>query len=114
MAKYLIYALLIIEAAAALWPLPEAIRVKNNLASWPWSMAAQNSAELIANRPTVLKQEIIAWEKVLTEKVETRDGLLRLAFLNWQLYQDDQAKAFWEQAFYLDPGFVASLQPQLF
>ena len=114
MAKYFLIAIFLIEAAAAWWPMPEAIAIKNNLASWPWSISAQSSAELIVNRPGALRQEITAWEKVLTEKIETRDGLLRLALLHWQLYEDDQARAYWDRAFYFDPGFVASLPVQLF
>lgn len=110
----LLIALLAVEALAAVWPLSEAILVKNRLAAWPWSAHAQKSADLLITQPGLIRQEIIAWEKVAAETAETRNGLLQLAYLSWQIYEDDRAKLFWERAFYLDPGLVASLPLQLF
>lgn len=75
---------------------------------------AQKAAEEQAAKQAFLAQEIAAWEKVLTERNETRNGLLNLARLHYQLYQDDRAKLYWQRAFYLDPLFVASLPVQLF
>lgn len=92
MAKYFLIALLIVEALAALW-----------------SFSAQKSADLLIKKTDLIKQEINAWEKVLTEENELRDVLLRLSILSYQLYEDEQAKAYWQRAFYLDPGFVSSL-----
>ena len=112
--KYFLIILLIAEAVAALWPYSEEIQIKNNLAAWPWSKSARKSAELIVNKPTEIKKEIAAWEKVLTEENESRDVLLRLSILYYQLYEDEQAKTYWQRAFYLDPELVFSLHPQLF
>ena len=112
--KYSLVVLLAVQLAALFWPLPQEIIIKNNLAAWPWSKSAQRSAELIANRPTEIRSEITAWEKVLTEENESTGGLLRLSLLYYQLYEDETAKAFWQRAFYLDPKLVSSLRPQLF
>ncbi len=89
--------LLIIEAAAALW-----------------LFSAQKFAELSIKKTELIRQDINAWETTLTKEAETRNGLLQLAYLSWQIYEDNQAKAFWQRAFYLDPGFVTSLPVQLF
>ena len=105
---------IIIELAAGFWPLAQEINIKNNLAAWPWSKSAQRTAELIVNRPSEIKNEITAWEKVLTEENESRDVLLRLSILYYQLYENEQAKTYWQRAFYLDPGLVTSLPVQLF
>ena len=101
--------LLMIEGLAAVWPLSEAVMTKNRLAAWPHSITARQAAEELANRPRQIKLEIEAWEKTMGETTETRNGLLRLAYLSWQIYKDDQARLFWERAFYLDPELVASL-----
>ena len=98
----------------AFWPLPPEIVIKNNLAAWPWSNSAQKSAALLAGRPDEIKNEISSWEKVLTEENESRDVLLNLSLLYYQLYQDEAAKAYWQRAFYLDPELVTSLPVQLF
>jgi len=52
----------------------------------------------------VIIQEIESWEKVLETKPEYRDILLRLALLNWKIYNNDKAKEYWEKANYLDPN----------
>jgi len=117
MAKLVTWTLIVLlsaELAMAFWPLTQEIQIKNNLAAWPWSKSARRNAEIIVNRPSEIKKEIAAWEKVLTEESESRDGLLRLSILYHQLYEDEQAKVYWQRAFYLDPLFVASLPVQLF
>jgi len=95
--RYWLISWLIIEAAAA----------------W-WSFSAQKSAALARVQEAKIRQEIEAWEKIMAEKTETRNGLLQLAYLSWQIYEDDRAKTFWGRAFYLDPELVASLPLQLF
>ncbi len=117
MAKIVTWTLIVLlgaELATTFWPLPQEIIIKNNLASWPWSKSVQKTATLVASRPGEIKNEIAAWEKVLTEENESRDVLLRLSILYYQLYEDETAKAFWQRAFYLDPGLVSSLPVQLF
>jgi tetratricopeptide (TPR) repeat protein len=54
----------------------------------------------------VIIQEIESWEKVLETKPEYRDILLRLALLNWKIYNNDKAKEYWEKANYLDPNNI--------
>ena len=95
--RYWLISWLIIEAAAA-----------------GWSFSAQRSAALAKVQEAKIKQEIDAWKNTLAEKTETRNGLLQLAYLSWQIYEDDQARLFWERAFYLDPQLVSSLPVQLF
>lgn len=112
MAKYGLTILLLVEIAAAFWMLPEAITVKNNLAAWPRSGAAQKAAEVLIKKPDSIRRQISQWERWLTENNEARDVLLKLSLLSYQIYQDEQAKTFWQRAFYLDPQLVSSL-PQL-
>lgn len=97
MAKNWLIALLIVEITAA-----------------GWSFSAQKTTELLIQKTEQIKQEITLWEKAMADKTETRNALLQLAYLSWQIYEDDRAKLFWERAFYLDPELVASLPLQLF
>lgn len=52
----------------------------------------------------VIEQEISSWEKILQEEPSYRDVLLRLSLLNYQIYENEKAKAYWEKANYLDPN----------
>lgn len=61
-------------------------------------------AEEKVMEPERIRQEIESWEKVLEEKPYYRDVLLRLALLNYQIYEDEKAEAYWQQANYLDPN----------
>ena len=97
----------IIRAWLISWLIIEAV------ASW-WSYSTQKSAALAKLQKAKIRQEIDAWEKTMAETTETRNGLLQLAYLSWQIYEDDRAKVFWGQAFYLDPELVTSLPIQLF
>lgn len=114
MAKYGLALLLLAEIAAAFWPLPEAVAVKNNLANWPNSPAARRLAETTMNRPAVVKKLIDQWGKLIGEKGETRNGLIQLAWLYWQIYDDETARIFWQRAVYLDPEFAASFPARPF
>lgn len=117
MAKLVTWTLIILLSAELImtfWPLTQEVQIKNNLAAWPWSKSARKNVELIINRPSEIKKEIAAWEKVLTEENESRDILLRLSILYHQLYEDEQTKIYWQRAFYLDPELVSSLPVQLF
>ena len=51
-----------------------------------------------------VRQEIQSWESALKEKPNYRDVLLRLALLNYQINQNEEAKDYWERANYLDPN----------
>jgi len=55
---------------------------------------------------TIIEREIESWEKVLEEKPGYRDILLRLSLLNYQIYENEKAKSYWEKADYLDPNNV--------
>ena len=107
--RIILIVFLLLELAAAVYPLKAEVKIKNNLAAWPRLLFAQTPAELIINTPRLLRQDISSWEKVLTEENEPRDALLKLALLHYQLYENDEAKYYWERAYYLDPTFVSSL-----
>lgn len=64
----------------------------------------QKEYEKSVNQKLIIEKEIYSWEKILETKPEYRDVLLKLSLLNWQLYQTDQAKIYWEKASYLDPN----------
>lgn len=49
-------------------------------------------------------EEIAKWEEVLAQKLGYRDVLLRLAVLHWQIYEDDTAREYFEEARALDPN----------
>jgi len=61
-------------------------------------------AEEKVMEPERIRREIESWEKVLEEKPDYRDVLLRLALLNYQIYEDEKAKDCWNRANYLDPN----------
>ena len=60
--------------------------------------------EKLVYAPAQLKKQVQAWQKVLKTKPYGRDVLLQLAALNYQLYKNDDAQDYWQQAFYLDPN----------
>jgi len=61
-------------------------------------------AEEKVREPERIREEIKSWEKVLEKKPYYRDVLLRLAILKYQIYEDDRAIEYFEQALYLDPN----------
>lgn len=61
-------------------------------------------AEEKVRQPEKIRQEIASWEKIIEEKPYYRDVLLRLALLNYRLYEDEKAVDYWERANYLDPN----------
>ena len=73
------------------------IKSKNNTNSL-------RKAEEKVNQPSKIREEIKSWEKVLEEKPYYRDVLLRLAILNYQIYEDGKSVEYFEQALYLDPN----------
>ena len=60
--------------------------------------------------PEKIRQEIKNWEQVLETMPYFKDVFLRLAVLNYQLYEDEQAKYYFEQAEYLDPNDTEVLE----
>jgi len=74
------------------------MRVRPSLAK-EWQRVSEKLKE-----PEELRAKIEYWEKVLKEKPEYRDGLLRLAVLYYQVYEDEKAKKAWQGAWRLDPN----------
>jgi len=60
-------------------------------------------AENKVSEPDKIKQEIESWENVLEKRPFYRDVLLRLAILNYQLYENERAMEYFKKAEYLDP-----------
>ncbi len=67
---------------------------------------ALKKAEEAVSSPGKIRLEIESWEKILQEKPSYRDILLRLSWLNYQIYENEKAKSYWEKADYLDPNNV--------
>lgn len=65
---------------------------------------ALKKAEEAVSNPGKIRLEIESWEKILQEKPSYRDVLLRLSLLNYQIYENEKAKSYWEKADYLDPN----------
>jgi len=61
-------------------------------------------AEEKVKEPGKIRQEIESWEKVIEERPYYRDVLLRLALLNYQIYENEKAGEYFERAEYLDPN----------
>jgi tetratricopeptide (TPR) repeat protein len=55
--------------------------------------------------PKDIQRLIAAWEKILEEKPDYRDGWLQLTVLHYQLYEDEKAKESLEKALELDPNY---------
>ncbi len=55
--------------------------------------------------PKDIKRLIAAWEKVIEEKPDYRDGYLQLAYLHYKLYETEEAKEYLEKAIELDPNY---------
>lgn len=60
--------------------------------------------------PERLRTEIKEWEVVLEKMPSFRDVYLRLAVLNYQLYEDEKAREYFEKAEYLDPNSLEVLE----
>jgi len=60
--------------------------------------------EELITQPEKIRQQINSWETVLKSKPHSRDILLHLTVLNYQLWQDEKAQDYWQKAFYLDPN----------
>lgn len=64
--------------------------------------------EKIKNEPQRINNEISFWEKIVAAKPNYRDGYLRLALLNAQIYETQKAKTYLQKAVVLDPNFEAT------
>lgn len=55
--------------------------------------------------PEDIRQLIAAWERILEEKPDYRDGWLQLTILHYKLYEDEKARECLAKALDLDPNF---------
>lgn len=55
--------------------------------------------------PKDIRRLISAWEKIVEEKPNYRDGYLQLAILHYKLYENDKAKEYLNKALDLDPNY---------
>lgn len=55
--------------------------------------------------PEDIRRLIAAWEKIVEEKPNYRDGYLQLAILHYKLYKNDKAKEYLNKALDLDPNY---------
>lgn len=55
--------------------------------------------------PNDIKKLIPAWEKIITEKPDFRDGWLQLAYLYYKIFENAKAKDYLQKALALDPNF---------
>jgi tetratricopeptide (TPR) repeat protein len=55
--------------------------------------------------PKDIRRLISAWEKIVEEKPNYRDGYLQLAYLHYKLYENDKAKEYLNKALDLDPNY---------
>jgi tetratricopeptide (TPR) repeat protein len=55
--------------------------------------------------PKDIEKLVAAWEKIIEEKPGYRDGHLQVAYLYYQLYENEKAKEALKQAIELDPNY---------
>ena len=55
--------------------------------------------------PEDIRRLIAAWEKIIEEKPNYRDGYLQLAILHYKLYENEKAKEYLQKALDLDPNY---------
>ena len=55
--------------------------------------------------PKDIQRLIDAWEKIVEEKPNYRDGYLQLAILNYKIYKIEEAKGYLNKALAIDPNF---------
>jgi len=64
------------------------------------------------SNPKDIKRLISAWEKIVQEKPNYRDGYLQLAILNYKIYENEKAKEYLNKALEIDPNFEPALELQ--
>lgn len=62
--------------------------------------------------PKDLQKLILAWKKIAAEKPDYRDAFLHLAWLHYQIYEDEKAKDYLQKTIELDPNFEPTLKLQ--
>lgn len=60
--------------------------------------------------PKDIQRLLAAWEKIVSEKPNYRDGYLQLAYLHYKLYENEKAKEYLKKALELDPNFEPALE----
>ncbi|OGV89007.1 hypothetical protein A2Z41_02560 [Microgenomates group bacterium RBG_19FT_COMBO_39_10] len=55
--------------------------------------------------PNDIEKLIMAWEKIIEEKPGYRDGYLQLAYLYYQLYENEKTEEYLKKAIELDPNY---------
>jgi len=55
--------------------------------------------------PKDIQRLIDAWEKIVQEKPNYRDGYLQLAILNYKIYENEKAEEYLNKALAIDPNF---------
>jgi len=58
------------------------------------------------SNPKDIKRLISAWEKIVQEKPNYRDGYLQLAILNYKIYENQKALESLKKALEIDPNFT--------
>lgn len=77
---------------------------------YPDYQKAKDLEKEIANQekePQRIKAKIQEWESILEEKPGYRDAYLQIAILNWQIYEETEAREAVNKALELDPNFEA-------
>ncbi len=64
------------------------------------------------SNPEDIKQLISAWEKIVAEKPNYRDGYLQLAVLHYKIYENTKAKEYLQKALELDPNYEPAKELQ--
>lgn len=60
--------------------------------------------------PKDIRRLIAAWEKIVEEKANYRDGWLQLSVLHYKLYENEKARECLQKALELDPNFEPALE----
>lgn len=58
--------------------------------------------------PKDIRQLIAGWEKVVVEKPDYRDAYLQLAWLHYQIFENEKAKNYLQKALILDPNYESA------
>ena len=57
------------------------------------------------SNPEDIQRLIEAWEKIVQEKPNYRDGYLQLAILHYKIYENEKAKEYLNKALEIDPNY---------
>lgn len=71
--------------------------------------ASTSPASLLSeweSQPKKIEEHYAYWKTIATQKPEYRDALIQLGVLAWQLGKKNEATAFLQQAYNLDPNFL--------